>query len=65
MDNHTALTNMLLRKQEFINIIIYSKYKFKCLLTKDPSETSSLEYKTKTNYTVIFLYFTNIRLCVC
>ena len=22
----------------------YSKYKFKCLLTKDPSETSSLEY---------------------
>ena len=23
----------------------YSKYRFKCLLTKDPSETSSLEYE--------------------
>ena len=30
----------------------YSKYKFKCLLTKDPSETSSLEYIIKTNGTI-------------
>ena len=38
----------------------YSKYKFKWMLTTDPSETASLEYKIKTNYTVIFLYSTNI-----
>ena len=40
-------------KQNFavncIKSILYSKYKLKCLLIKDPSETSWLEYKTKTN----------------
>ena len=30
----------------------YSKYKFKCLLTKNPRETSSLEYIIKAIYTV-------------
>ena len=42
----------------------YSKYKFKCLLTKDPSETSSLEYVIITNYTVSFFYYTDICFCV-
>ena len=31
---------------------------FKRLLTKDPSETISLEYMTLTNYTTSFLYYT-------
>ena len=43
---------------------IYSKYKFKCLLIKDPSETSSLEYIIITNYTVSFFYYTDICFCV-
>ena len=42
----------------------YSKYKFKCLLIKDPSETSSLEYMLKTNYTVLLLLYQHMFLCV-
>ena len=41
-----------------------SKYRFKCLLTKDPSKTSSLEYTIKTNYTVLLLLYGHIFLCV-
>ena len=37
----------------------YSKYKFNRLLTKDPSETSSLEYIITKNCTVSFFYYTN------
>ena len=49
-----------------ISILVnYSKYKFKCLLTKDASETCSLEYITIiTNYTVSFFYYTDICFCV-
>ena len=36
--------------------INFSKYKFKRLLTKEPSETSSLEYIILTNYTLSFFY---------
>ena len=39
-------------------------YKFNRLLTKDPSETSSLEYIITTNYTVSIFYYTNTRFCV-
>ena len=42
----------------------YSKYKFKWMLTTGSSETTSLQYKIGTNYTVIFLYCTNICFCV-
>ena len=35
------------------------KYRFKRLLTRYPSETSSLEYIIITNYTVSFFYYTN------
>ena len=42
-----------------------SEYKFKCWLTKDSSETSSLEYKIKTNCTVNFpLSYQHMFLCV-
>ena len=35
----------------------YSKYKFKCLLTKDPSETTSLEYRyNKGRLTLVFVF---------
>ena len=44
--------NMLFKKLYILNN--YSKYKFKCLLTKDPSETSSLEYIIKTNLNSTF-----------
>ena len=51
---------MTKRRKESIHFFIYSKYKFKCLLTKDPSETSSLEYIISKNYTVSFFYYTDI-----
>ena len=35
----------------------YSKYQFKCLLTKDPSEKSSLKYIVIINCTVSFFYY--------
>ena len=35
--------------QNLANLYDYSKYKFKYLLTKDPSEASSLEYMKITN----------------
>ena len=39
-------------------------YKFNRLLTKDPSETSSLEYIITTNYTVSIFYYTDKCLCL-
>ena len=42
----------------------YSKYNFNRLLTKDSSETSSLEYIIITNYTVSFIYYTDTYFCV-
>ena len=35
----------------------YSKCNFKCLLTKDPSETSSLEHIIKKNYCLLLPKF--------
>ena len=48
-----------LKKSIFLNFN-YSKYKFKYLLTKDPNETSSVEYIIITNKTA--LDFSNLML---
>ena len=42
----------------------YSKYKFKCLLTKDASETSSLEYNKNKLYSNLPLLYQHMFLCV-
>ena len=42
----------------------HSIYKFKCLLTKGPSETSSLGYTMITNETVSFFYYAYNSICV-
>ena len=42
----------------------YSKYKLKCLLTKDPNETKSLDYVIITNYTVSWIYYADNCFCL-
>ena len=50
--------------KKYIIYLTVQKFKFKRLLTKDRSETSSLEYIIiTTNYT-FFLYYANTCFCV-